>query len=81
MRTIIAKQDFAVIVAFCYNICLFRNPVLTILKVVGCERLCTRERVAIIEAWGRSNQPLGNSCNFFRKTAILKPFGWHLARF
>ena len=36
MDTIIVKQGFAVIVAFCY-ICLFRNPVITILKVAGCE--------------------------------------------
>ena len=37
MHAIIVKQGFAVIVAFCYNICLFRSPVTTILKIVGCE--------------------------------------------
>ena len=37
MHAIIVKQGFAVIVAFCYNICLFKNPVTTILKVVGFE--------------------------------------------
>ena len=67
MHAIIAKQAFVVIVAFCCNICLFTDPVLMILKVVGCERLCARERVASIGAWGRSPQLLGNSCNFFGK--------------
>ena len=42
MHGIIVKQVFAVIVAFCYNICLFKNPAITILKVVGCED-CARE--------------------------------------
>ena len=32
MHGIIVKQGFAVIVAFSYNICLFKNPVITILK-------------------------------------------------
>ena len=31
------KQGFAILIAFCYNICLFKNPVIMILKVVGCE--------------------------------------------
>ena len=37
MFAIIVKQGFAVIVAFCCNICFFRNLATTILKVVGCE--------------------------------------------
>ena len=37
MLAIIIKEGFAVIVALCYNICLFKNPVITILKIVGCE--------------------------------------------
>ena len=37
MQAIIVKQGFAVIVAFYYNICLFKNPVIMILKIVGCE--------------------------------------------
>ena len=37
MHPIIVKQSFAVIVAFCYNICLFRSHVITILKVVDSE--------------------------------------------
>ena len=69
MHAIIAKQGFAVIVVFCYTICLFRSPVLTILKVVGCERLCTRERVTIIGGWGRSQ-----FLQFFRKIAIWMAF-------
>ena len=36
MHGVIVKQGFAVVVAFCY-ICLFKNPVLTILKVNGGE--------------------------------------------
>ena len=36
MHGIIVKQDFAVVVAF-YYICSFKNPVITISKVVGCE--------------------------------------------
>ena len=42
MLAIIVKKGFVVIVAFCYNICLFRDPVTMILKVVGCED-CVRE--------------------------------------
>ena len=34
MYPIIVKQGIEVIVAFCYNICLFRNTVITNLKVV-----------------------------------------------
>ena len=42
MHAIIIKQGFVIIVAFCYNICLFRSPVITILKLAGCED-CVRE--------------------------------------
>ena len=45
MHGIIIKQGFVVIVAFCYNICLFKNPVITILKVVGGEEKMVREQV------------------------------------
>ena len=41
MHGIVVKQDFVVIAAF-YYICLFKNPVITILKVVACED-CVRE--------------------------------------
>ena len=47
------KQDFAVIVEFCYNICLFKNPVITILKVVGCED-CVRENKATMGPGGEA---------------------------
>ena len=36
MHAIMVKQGFGVIVAFSY-ICLFKNPVITILKAVACE--------------------------------------------
>ena len=42
MHAIVDKQGFAVIVAFCYNICLFKNLVIPILKIAGCED-CGRE--------------------------------------
>ena len=42
MYDIIVKQGFVVIVGFCYSICLFKNPVIMILKVIGCEN-CVRE--------------------------------------
>ena len=68
MHVIIVKQGFAVIVAFCY-ICLFRNPVTTILKVAGCED-CVQENK--LPLWGPL---LGNSSNFFeKKIAILMPY-------
>ena len=49
MHSIIVKQGFAVIVAFCHNICLFKNPVIMILKVVVCED-CVRENK--VPLWG-----------------------------
>ena len=45
MCGIIVKQGFGVIVGFCYSICLVKNPVIMILKVVGCED-CVRENVS-----------------------------------
>ena len=41
MLGIIVKMGFAIIMAFC-QICLFKNSVITILKVAGCED-CVRE--------------------------------------
>ena len=55
MRNIIVKQGFTVIVAFCYNICLFKNPVITILKVVGCED-CVQENK--LPLWGPGGKAL-----------------------
>ena len=67
MHPVIVKQGFVVIVAFCYNICLLRTPVIMILNVVGCKD-CTREnKLPLWGAWGHSPQPLDNSCNFFEK--------------
>ena len=69
MHAIKVKQDFAVpvIVAFSY-IWLFRNPVITILKVVGCED-CVRENK--LPLW----EPGGEALQFFReKIAILMPY-------
>ena len=64
MHDLIVKQGLAVIVAFCYSICLFKNPAITISKVVGCEG-CVRENKLVMD----------NSCNFWEKKAVLMPFG------
>ena len=49
MHAIIVKQGFAGIVVFCYNICLFRNPVIAISKVVGCEDCVWKNKLPL---WG-----------------------------
>ena len=41
-----SQKGFAVLVAFCYNICVFKKPVITILKVVGCEKCVRKELLA-----------------------------------
>ena len=66
VHSITVKQDFAVIVAFYYNICLFKNPVITILKVVGSED-CVRENK--FPLWGLGAKPpaAGLFFNLFRK--------------
>ena len=66
VHSITVKQDFAVIVAFYYNICLFKNPVITILKVVGSED-CVRENK--FPLWGPGAKPpaAGLFFNLFRK--------------
>ena len=81
VHSITVKQDFAVIVAFYYNICLFKNPVITILKVVGSED-CVRENK--FPLWGPGAKPpaAGLFFNLFRKkTAIFTLFGLHFERF
>ena len=75
MYGIIFKQGFAVIVEFCYNFCIFKNPVITILKVVGCED-CVRENLSYHNG-GLGVKPLaaGQFLQFFsEKTAILTHF-------
>ena len=54
MYAIIVKQGLVVpvIVAF-YYICLFRNPVITILKVVGCEDDVRKNNLPIGPAAGQ----------------------------
>ena len=69
MHPIIFKQGNAVIVTFCFNICLlFKNPVTAILKVVGYED-CVQENVSYRYGGGgglvEKLQLLCNSCNFF----------------
>ena len=70
MHAIIVKQGFAVIVAFCSNICLFKNPVPTILKVVGSED-CVQENKFAPSCWAVF-------AIFFEKRW---PFQCHFARF
>ena len=51
MYAIIVKHGFVVIVAFCYNIWLFRNSGIMVLKVVGCED-CVRENKLLLHRPG-----------------------------
>ena len=52
-RAITVKQGFAVMIAFvAVQLCLFRNPVITILKVVGFEN-CMRENELPLLAGGQ----------------------------
>ena len=85
MHPIIVKHGSAVIVAFCYNICLFRNPVISISEVVGCKD-CVRENYTSSNLFGDvdAKPPAARQfLQFFqkKKIAILTPFGWHFARF
>ena len=66
MHSIIIKQGFAVIVAFCY-ICLFRNPVITILKVVGCENCEQENKLPLWEPEGKAPSRWAILAIFFRK--------------
>ena len=74
MHAKIVKQGFVVIVSLCY-ICLFRTPVITILKVVGCED-CVRENK--LPQWGCVSEAPSRWAileMFSKKIAILTPFG------
>ena len=62
----IVKQGLAVIVAFCYSICLFRNFVKTILKVVVCEN-CVRENQLYLWWPGGKPPAAGQFLQFFQK--------------
>ena len=75
MHGIIVKQDFAVLAAFHY-ICLFKNPVITISKVVGCED-CVRERSYHYGGLGAKPSATRKFLKIFseKKTVILTPFG------
>ena len=76
MQAIIVKQGFMVIVAFYYNHCLFRNHVLTILKVVGCED-CMQENKLPLWGPGSEAPSLWVVLSIFseKKLAISTPFG------
>ena len=67
MHAMIVKEDFAVMVAFC-NISLFKNPVITIFKVVGCEECVRGNKLPL---WGQSSSRCAILANFFEKKAIL----------
>ena len=67
MHAIIVKQGLAVIVAFCYNICLFRNPVITILKVVGCEDCVRENKLFRWESMGAKPPAAEHFLQFVRK--------------
>ena len=59
MHAIIVKQGFAVKAAFCYNICLLKNPVLMIL-IVKIVREGTRHHP-------EGEAPVAGQLQFFRK--------------
>ena len=72
----VVKQDFAVIVAFYYNIWLFKNSVITILKVVGCGDCVGKNKLPLRGPGGEDPSLWAILVNFFRKkAAILTPFG------
>ena len=66
MHTIIIKQGFMIIVVICY-ICSFRNPAITILKVVGSED-CVRE--SKLPLWGLGGKAPAAE-QFFQKNSHL----------
>ena len=75
MHGIIVKQGFAVIVSFSYSFCLFKTPVITILKVIVCED-CVRENKLSLWEPGHKAPSRWAILQFFRKkTVILTPFG------
>ena len=69
MHAIIVKQGFAVIAAFCCNMCLFRNPVITILKFIGCENCVRENKLALFLQF------------FWKKIATLMLFRWRFCTF
>ena len=85
MYDIIVKQSFAVIVGFCYNICLFKNPVTTILKVVGYEHWGRKTVSYHNGSLGAKPQSAGKFLQFFVEknsdfNVIWITFwtGWHV---
>ena len=59
------NKVFTVIVAF-YNICLFKNFAITILKVVGCEN-CLQDNNLLLWGLGGETPAAGQFLLFFRK--------------
>ena len=57
---------------YCYNICLFQNLVITILKAVGCEDCVQDNNLPLWGPWGKA---LSRWAIFQKKVAILTPFG------
>ena len=75
MHNIIVKQVFAVIIAFCYNICLFKNPVITVMKVVGCEDCVQENNLPLWRPGGEAPSRWAVLQFFWKKIAILTSFG------
>ena len=63
MHTIIVKQGFMIIVV----ICSFRNPAITILKVVGCEECVRKNKLPL---WGLGGKASAAG-QFFQKNSHL----------
>ena len=70
MHGVVVKQGFAVMVAFCYNICLFKKPVITILKVVGREACVQENKLSLWGPGGEAHSCLAILAIFLEETAI-----------
>ena len=75
MRDCIVKQGLAVIVAFCCNICLLKNPAITILKVVDCEGCVQKNKLPLWQPGSEAPSRWAILAIFLEKIAILTPFG------
>ena len=74
VNLVIGKQGFAVIVALCFNICVFKNLVITILKVDGCEDCVRENKLPLWRPGGEALSRWAILAFFLEKIAILTPF-------
>ena len=67
MHGITVKQSFAIIVAFYHNICLFKTPVITILRVVVFEDCVQEIKLPLWEPGGKGPSRWAILAIFFGK--------------